>query len=125
MQSTVAELRALANSGATIINVGRLQGSREIRGAIRYRPNDLMVPDRLALPIAPDRPVVLYDERGNDPLTDEIAQRLRENGFADVRIFQGGMHGWEAAGGETQEASMEQPVPPTRPSQVQELDRRL
>jgi rhodanese-related sulfurtransferase len=125
MQITVDELRALADSGATIIDLARHQGPREIRGAIRYRPDDLLKPDRLALPIAPDRPVVLYDEHGNDPLTGEIAERLRENGFADVRILQGGMRAWEAAGGPTQEASTEQPVPPTRPSEVQELDRRL
>jgi hypothetical protein len=50
--------------GATIINAGRHAGKREIRGAIRYRPSDLLAPDHLALPIARQRPVVLYAEGG-------------------------------------------------------------
>ncbi|HEY4439461.1 MAG TPA: rhodanese-like domain-containing protein [Candidatus Elarobacter sp.] len=124
MEISVDDLRALGDNGATIIDVAKHQGHREIRGAIRYRPNDLLTPDHLALPIAPERPVVLYDEDGSEKMTAQIAERLRENGFADVRTLGGGMKAWEAAGGPTQEASTEQPVPPTRPSQVPELDRR-
>ena len=48
METTVDELRALAESGATILNVGKHGGHREIRGAVRYRPHDLLTPDRLA-----------------------------------------------------------------------------
>ena len=123
MQITVDELRALGN-GATILDVSKHQPAREIRGAVRYRPSDLLTPDRLALPIAPDRPVVLYDERGEDDTTEQIASKMRDGGFADVRTLRGGSRAWEEAGGDTQEASTEQPVPPTRASQVQELDRR-
>jgi 3-mercaptopyruvate sulfurtransferase SseA len=125
MQISVDALRSLGDHGATILNVGERQGQREIRGAVRYRPDDLLTPDHLALPIAPDRPVILYDERGDDATTERIAQRLHESRFIDVRILAGGMRAWEAAGGATQEASTEQPVPPTRPSQVRELDRRF
>src|ERR1700726_3903600 len=124
MQITVDELRALGDSGATILNVGQHQGNREIRGAIRYRPHDLLTPDHLALPLAQDRPVVLYDEKGDGDLTLQIAEKLRASGFEDVRILTGGLPAWEAAGGPTQEPSFEQVVPPTRPSEVQTLDRR-
>ncbi len=125
MQTTVNDLRALAAQGATILNVGKHQGHREIRGAVRYRPHDLLTPDRLTIPIAPDKPVVLYDEQGDGDLTPQIAAKLQENGFGDVRSLKGGFAAWEAAEGETQEASFEQVVPPTRPSDDQELDRRI
>ncbi len=125
MEITVDELRALGENGATIINVGEHQGSSEIRGAIRYRPHDLLSPEHLALPIAPDRPVVLYDEDGREHLTTQIAERLKREGFADVRILEGGLREWIRSGGPTQEPSFEQVVPPSRPSEVQGLDRRI
>jgi 3-mercaptopyruvate sulfurtransferase SseA len=125
METTVEELRALGDSGATIVNVGKHQGHREIRGAIRYRPHDLLTPERLALPIAVDKPVVLYDEKGDGDLTEQIAEKFRANGFEDVRILKGGFAAWEAAGGPTQEPSLEQVVPPERPDEVQKLDRRI
>jgi rhodanese-related sulfurtransferase len=125
METTVDELRALGQNGATIIDVGSHAGKREIRGAIRYRPHDLLTPAHLTLPIAAELPVVLYDQHGKDDLTGRIAERLRQNGFADVRTLQGGFAAWEAAGGETQEPSMEQVVPPSRQDEVQELDRRV
>jgi 3-mercaptopyruvate sulfurtransferase SseA len=125
MEITVDELRALDGTGATILNVGKHQGRREIRGAVRYRPHDLLTPDHLAIPIAPDKPVVLYDEKGDGDLTTQIAGKLKQNGFTDVRILKGGFAAWESAEGETQEASMEQVVPPMRASEVQGLDRRI
>ena len=125
METTVEELRKLATEGATILNVGKHAGHREIRGAVRYRPHDLLTPEHLAIPIAPDKPVVLYDENGRGDLTQQIDAKLRANGFGDVRVLQGGFAAWESAGGETQEPSMEQMVPPMRGSEVQELDRRI
>lgn len=124
MEITVDELRTLARSGATILNVGKRAGRSEIRGAVRYRPHDLLTPEHLALPIGHKNPVVLYDEKGNGDLTGQIAERLRNEGY-DVRTLAGGFTAWEQAGGETQEPSLEQVVPPMRPSEVQKLDRRL
>jgi len=125
MQTTVDDVRALAAQGATILNVGKHQGHREVRGSVRYRPNDLLTPERLAIPIAPGTPVILYDEKGDSDLTRQVAAKLEHNGFTDVRILDGGFAAWEAANGETQEASLEQAVPPAQPSEVQELDRRI
>jgi 3-mercaptopyruvate sulfurtransferase SseA len=125
MEISVEELRALGENGATILDVGKHQGRREIRGSVRYRPHDLLTPERLALPLAPERPVVLYDEKGDGDLTKQIAAKLNASGFPDVRILKGGFAAWEAAGGPTQEASFEQLVPPERPSEVQKLDRRI
>lgn len=125
MQTTVDDVRALIAQGATVLNVGKHQGHREIRGAVRYRPNDLLTPDRLVIPIALDKPVVLYDERGDGDLTRQVAAKLEQNGFTDVRSLDGGFAAWEASNGETQEPSFEQAVPPIQPSEVQELDRRI
>ena len=125
METTVEELRALADTGATILNVGKHGGHREIRGAVRYRPHDLLTPDHLAIPIAADKPVILYDEHGDAGLTKQIAEKLTANGFTDVRTLQGGYAAWEKAEAPTQEASIEQVVPATRPSDAQKLDRRI
>jgi rhodanese-related sulfurtransferase len=125
MDISAEELRALGENGATILDVGKHQGRREIRGAVRYRPHDLLAPEHLALPLAPDKPLVLYDETGDGDLTQQIAAKLVANGFSDVRTLTGGFAAWEAAEAPTQEASFEQAVPPTRASEVQELDRRV
>jgi hypothetical protein len=124
MDITVDELQALPN-GATIINAGTHAGRREIRGAIRYRPSDLLEPDHLALPIARERTVVLYAENGKTDELERIAEKMRGDDFADVRVLGASFADWEGAGGATQDASTEQVVPPQRPDQVQELDRRL
>ncbi len=125
MDITVDELRALADTGATILNVGKHAGHREIRGAVRYRPHDLLTPDHLAIPIAPDKPVILYDEKGDGDLTKQIAEKLQHNAFTDVRTLQGGFAAWEKANAPTQESSLEQVVPATSAPEVQKLDRRI
>jgi 3-mercaptopyruvate sulfurtransferase SseA len=124
MSMTTEELMGMT-SGATIINVGKHAGKREIRGAIRYRPSDLLDAEHLALPIARERPVVLYAEGGSSDELGQIADKLRSEGFKDVRVLDASLHDYEQAGGETQEASMEQVVPPHRSEEVQDLDRRL
>ena len=124
MQITVDEVRALGEGGVTVINVGAHAGAEEIRGAIRYRPHDLLTPEHLALPIAAERPVVLYDEDGRGDLTTEIAGRFTAQGY-DARVLKGGFRAWKQGDGPTQEPSLEQVVPPFRPAEVQELDRRL
>jgi 3-mercaptopyruvate sulfurtransferase SseA len=125
MEITVDELRALTDTGATILNVGARAGRREIRGAVRYRPHDLLTPEHLALPLATEKPIVLYDETGDAELTRQIAEKFEANGFADVRTLQGGFAAWERAGGPTQEPSLEQVVPPMSAAEVQPLDRRI
>ena len=125
MTISIAELQALGPDGATIINAGTHAGSKEIRGSIRYRPEDLLTASHLVLPIATARPVVLYDEHGSGKHLGEIAEKLRANGFPDVRILDGGFEAANVAEAPLQEASTEQIVPPSKPSEVQALDRRL
>lgn len=124
MTISLDELLAL-EPGTTIINAGRHAGRREIRGAVRYRPHDLLEPDHLALPLDREEPVVIYGEHGAGDELRRIATKLSGDGFADVRLFEGTLSDYEAAGGATQEASIEQEVPPQQPEQVQSLDRRI
>ena len=121
---TVSELQALGQNGATVMNVGKHAGKREIRGAIRYRPGDLLTAEQLMLPISPDLPVVLYDEHGADDHTRQIAEKLRAASHR-VEILEGGFAAWSDAGGETQEPSIEQTVPPARSDEVGKLDNRV
>ncbi len=125
MKITLDELTALGENGTTVINVGKHAGKREIRGAIRYRPDDLLTASHLALPLPTDRPIVIYDEHGTGKHLDELAEKLMANGYPDVRVLDGGFAEYDAADEPTQEASTEQVVPPTKPQEVQALDRRL
>jgi 3-mercaptopyruvate sulfurtransferase SseA len=125
MLISLDDLRSLGPNGATIVNAGQHAGSSEIRGAIRYRPDDLLTATHLVLPIATDRPVVLYDEDGRGRRTAELADKLVANGYPDVRILDGGFAAYVAANEPTQEPSAEQVVPPSKREEVQALDRRL
>jgi 3-mercaptopyruvate sulfurtransferase SseA len=125
MNITVDELLALGENGATVINVSKHAGSKEIRGSIRYRPSDLLTADHLVLPIATELPLVLYTEAGDTLDTFAIAQNLTESGYPSARILEGGFKAYEAAGAPTQETSMEQIVPPSKKDEVQALDRRI
>jgi 3-mercaptopyruvate sulfurtransferase SseA len=97
----------------TIINAGHAPGVREIRGAIRYSPHELLHAAHLALPIAHEDRIILYAEHGCDDTLERIADRLRADGFADVRVYEGTLAAYEQAGGETQEPSMQQIIPPS------------
>jgi hypothetical protein len=124
MTISVTELVALGN-GATIINAGHHAGKREIRGAVRYLPHDLLEPDHLALPVNHKRTVVLYGVGGPTDELRKIAAKMSGDGFTDVRVLEASVADFEAAGGPTQEPSTEQVVPPSRPSEVNDLDRRV
>jgi rhodanese-related sulfurtransferase len=102
----------------TIINAGKQPGRREIRGAVRYSPHELLEADHLALPISHDGPIVLYAEHGASDELERIADRMCADGFNDVRVYDGTLADFEKAGGETQEPSMQQVIPPSNPAQA-------
>jgi rhodanese-related sulfurtransferase len=110
--------------GATIINAGRSAGSREIRGAIRYRLDDLLATEHYALPIAHEKPVVLYAASGSRDDLEKIATRMRDDGFTDVRVLDASLDDYERAGGPTQEPSVEQTIPPHSAEEAAKLDHR-
>ena len=98
--------------GTTIINAGHAPGAREIRGAVRYNPHELLNSVHLALPISHEAPVVLYAAHGPDGELHKIAEKMLADGFSNVSVFDGKLSDYEDAGGETQEPSMQQVVPP-------------
>ena len=99
--------------GATIINAGKQPGHKEIRGAIRYNPKELLEADHLALPIAHDGTIILYAEHGASDELSKIARKMQADGFSDVRVYDGTLDDYEKAGGATQAPSMEQVIPPS------------
>jgi len=125
MHITVDELLHLGENGATIVNAGKHAGRREIRGAIRYEQSDLKEAEKLALPIATDKPVVVYGESDPDETLEQVAENFRRSGFPDVRLLSGGFRAYEDAGAPVQEASVQQIVPPHTLGEVQEFDKRL
>jgi hypothetical protein len=114
MSITEGELLA-HDPHTTIINAGTRAGAREIHGAVRYDPHELLAAEHLALPIEHQSRVILYAEHGHDEMLAEIAHKMRVDGFADVRVYEGSLAAYEAAGGETQAASMQQIIPPSKP----------
>jgi hypothetical protein len=107
------------NAKTTVINAGDRQGSSEVAGAVRYRPHDLLETEHLALPVDREQTVILYAEHGPTGQLREIADKLRRDGFPDVRIAEITLEDYRRAGGPTQEPSLEQAVPPMRPDEVQ------
>jgi hypothetical protein len=124
MQMSIADLTNLGPD-ATIVNVGKHAGRRELRGAVRYRPGDLLLAEHLTLPIAHDKPVLLYAVDGPDETVEQIAEKFRASGYADVRVLGATLADVENAGGELQEPTNEQVVPPHRPEEVSSLDHHL
>lgn len=84
-------------------------GKEQIRGALRYDPKALLAEEHLTLPLPHDGRIVVYadDERR----ADEIAQRLREQGYADAAVLEGGFDAYRQAGLPVEEITQEQPVP--------------
>jgi len=112
MSITAGEILA-HDPRATIINAGRGAGKREMRGAIRYSPHELLEAEHLVLPIAREDRVILYAEHGHDETLARIAEKLRADGYTDVRVYEGTLAAYEQAGGETQAPSMQQIIPPS------------
>jgi len=83
---------------------------RQIVGAIRYKAHDLARVEKINIPIPQHGRVVVYGARDGDRDAEHLATRLREQGYAGIALLAGGIHGYEAAGGDLEELSMEQPV---------------
>jgi rhodanese-related sulfurtransferase len=104
-----------------VVDVRRSTGSEQIYGAIRYNPRHLLDAARLALPLPKtgSPAIVLYDETGEGPDLESIAAKLRQNGYALLGRLAGGFDAWKIAARRTEEASLEQPVPPVHDEQLE------
>lgn len=84
-------------------------GKEQIRGALRYDPKALMAEEHLTLPLPHEQRIVVYAD--NEQRAEEIAQRLRDQGYADAAVLDGGFDAYRQAGLPTEEITQEQPVP--------------
>lgn len=91
------------------LDVRKHARGEQIRGAVRYDPKALLGEERLALPLAHDRRIVVYAEDDDDAA--RIAGRLRDQGYAKAAVLAGGLEAWKAAGLPTEALTQEQPVP--------------
>ena len=81
----------------------------QIRGALRYDPKALLSADRLTLPLPHESRIVVYADSDDRAL--EIAERLREQGYEQATILEGGFDAYKAAGLPVEQITEEQPIP--------------
>ncbi len=99
-------------SDVFLLDVRKHARGGQIYGAIRYDPKKLLDAERLILPLPKtDGTIVLYDEHGDSRALNELAAKVRDNGYAGVRVLEGGYAAWEKAGGRMEDPTLEQPVP--------------
>ncbi len=95
-----------------LLDVRRAARGAQIYGAIRYDPKKLHGAAKLILPLPKSEGlIVLYDEDGRSDALAHLAAKVRDNGYAGVHVLAGGFEAWQAAGGRTEEPTLEQPVP--------------
>jgi len=109
----VEDLRAhVEANNVFLLDLRRSTHGEQIYGAIRYDPHKLRDAPKLMLPLPKnDGLVVLYDEDGTGKSLDEIAAKLGEEGYGELRVLAGGFKAWKEADGKMEEATVEQPVP--------------
>ncbi len=103
---------AIEAGNVFVLDVRGSARGAQIYGAVRYDPKKLDEAPSLRLPLPKDgTPIVLYDEDGSGERLAMLAEKLLENGYDGVAVLEGGWHAYEAAGGKTEEPTLEQPVP--------------
>lgn len=92
-----------------VLDVRAHPGKEQIRGALRYDPKVLLSEERLALPLPHDSRIVVYGD--DDERAAQVAARLREQGYSEASILDGGFKAYKEAGLPTEEITQEQPIP--------------
>jgi rhodanese-related sulfurtransferase len=92
-----------------VLDVRTKPGKEQIRGALRYDAKALLRDDRLALPFAHDARIVVYAD--NEQRAAEVAARLREQGYKNAGVLDGGFEAYHAAGLPVEGITQEQPIP--------------
>ena len=107
----VRRVRATEIEGTTmpVLDARRHPGKEQIRGALRYDERALLSEERLALPLPHDGRIVVYADSDED--AERVAARLREQGYGDPAILEGGFDSYRQAGLPTEEITQEQPIP--------------
>jgi rhodanese-related sulfurtransferase len=92
-----------------IIDARRHPGKEQIRGALRYDERAMLTEERLTLPLPHDGRIVVYAD--SDDEAEQVAARLREQGYAQAAVLEGGFDAYREAGLPTEEITQEQPIP--------------
>lgn len=92
-----------------IVDARRHPGKEQIRGALRYDEKALLSEEHLTLPLPHDGRIVVYADSEQD--AERVAQRLREQGYAQAAVLEGGFDAYRQAGLPTEEITQEQPIP--------------
>lgn len=92
-----------------VLDARRHPGKEQIRGALRYNERALLSEERLTLPLPHDGRIVVYAD--SDEEAERVAARLREQGYAQAAVLEGGFDSYREAGLPTEEITQEQPVP--------------
>lgn len=92
-----------------ILDARRHTGKEQIRGALRYDERALLSEERLTLPLPHNGRIVVYADSEED--AERVAQRLREQGYTQAAVLEGGIDAYRQAGLPTEEITQEQPIP--------------
>jgi rhodanese-related sulfurtransferase len=91
------------------LDARRHPGKRQIRGAVRYDEKALLTEERLVLPLPHSGRILVYADSDED--AQRVAERLREQGYANATVLDGGFAAHESAGLPVEDLTQEQPVP--------------
>lgn len=92
-----------------VLDARKHPDKEQIRGAVRYDERALLSEERLTLPLPHDRRIVVYADSDDD--ARRVVERLREQGFSQAAVLDGGIDAYREAGLPTEELTQEQPVP--------------
>ena len=95
--------------GTPILDIREGRHSEQIRGALRYDPRKLLHADKLVLPLPKNGRIVLCANDAN--LAESVAARLRDNGYSESVLLEGGAEEWKEHGLPMESSTQEQPVP--------------
>lgn len=109
MPSAKVRAEEIDTTTMPVVDARTHPGKEQIRGALRYDPKALMAEEHLTLPLPHDRRIVVYAD--SEQRAEEIAQRLRDQGYADAAVLDGGFEAYREAGLPVEEITQEQPVP--------------
>lgn len=92
-----------------VLDARRHPGKEQIRGALRYDERALVTEDKLTLPLPHEGRIVVYADSEQE--AQQVAERLREQGYSQAALLDGGFEAYCEAGLPTEELTQEQPVP--------------
>ncbi len=102
-------VRELDTATMPTLDVRTHAGKEQVRGALRYDLKHLLSATKLALPLPHDRPIAVYADDEERAL--EVASCLREQGYSQAAILEGGFDAYRDAGLPTEELTQQQPIP--------------